>query len=114
VGASPRLCAPVDAWDWVGGGLSQQRDESRRPADGKTFFGFAQDLWGGGAVQWQRRSGGCERRGRGQEASGRCGEARCGANWSRGGPGRGAPRRVGGGGGRQSSAVVLRLEFNGV
>jgi hypothetical protein len=32
VGASPSLCAPVDARDWVGGGLSQRRDESRRPA----------------------------------------------------------------------------------
>jgi hypothetical protein len=32
VGASPSLCAPVDARDWVGGGLSRRRDESRRPA----------------------------------------------------------------------------------
>jgi hypothetical protein len=41
VGASPRLCAPVDARDWVGSGLSQRHDESRQPA--------AEENGGGGA-----------------------------------------------------------------
>jgi hypothetical protein len=69
----------------------------------------------GGGGEWRRRrSGGRGRRGRGREASGLCGEARCGANWGRGGSGRGAPRRAGGSGGRRSSAVVLRLKFDGV
>jgi hypothetical protein len=69
----------------------------------------------GGRGEWRRRcSGGREQRGRGREALGRCGEARCGANWSREGLGKGTPRRAGGGGGRRSSAVVLRPESDGV
>jgi hypothetical protein len=69
----------------------------------------------GGGGEWRGQcSGGCERRGRGREALGLCGEAQCGANWSREGSGRGASRRAGGGGGRRSSAVVLQPKFDGV
>jgi hypothetical protein len=68
----------------------------------------------GGGERWRRCSGDREQRGRGREASGRCGEARGGVNWSRGGSGRGAPWRAGGGGGRWSMAVVLRPKFDGV
>jgi hypothetical protein len=68
---------------------------------------------GGGGERRRQRSGGRKRRRRGREASGRCGEARCGVNWSREGLGRGAPRRVGGGDWWRSPAVALRPKSDG-
>jgi hypothetical protein len=69
---------------------------------------------GGEGEQRGQRFGGRGRRGRGQEASRRCREARGRVDWGLGGLGRGAPRRAWGGGRRRSSAVVLRPKFDGI
>jgi hypothetical protein len=99
VGASPSLCAPETLGIGVGRPIAAARREQAA----------------GGGGEWRRQcSGGRERRGRGWEALERCGEARGRVNWGRGGSGRGAPRRAGGGGGWRSPAVALWPKFDGV